>query len=406
MSRVLSGVRVVEIASWTYVPSAGAALADWGADVIKVESVEFGDPSRALVVGGFTREAARVDADFMLELGNRGKRSIAIDLKSELGREFFGRLLATADVLLTNWLPGALERARLTVEDIRAFNPNIIIARGSGLGVRGPDRNQGGFDGATYSARGGVAYTLTPFGSDYPAVQGPAFGDLQGGATLAGGVCAALFHRERTGEATIVDSSLLAQAMWAIAPSILVADFFDADGIPGAPPGVAMNPVVNRYKTQDGRWIQLVFLQPDKFWAGFCHRIGLPELATDERFVPSANLVAHTSEAVAILNKAFAEHDLAHWQKVLADEPGVWATYATPRETLNDPQAGPNGYLIANVDDQGKEYRTVAAPVQFGETPPEPSRAPEHGQHTEEILLELGIDWDDIAKGKDVGAVL
>ena len=113
MSGVLSGVRVVEMASWTYVPSAGAALADWGADVIKVESVEFGDPSRALVVGGFTREAARVDADFMLELGNRGKRSVAIDLKSELGREFFGRLLASADVLLTNWLPGALERARL-----------------------------------------------------------------------------------------------------------------------------------------------------------------------------------------------------------------------------------------------------------------------------------------------------
>ena len=406
MSGVLSGVRVVEMASWTYVPSAGAALADWGADVIKVESVEFGDPSRALVVGGFTREAARVDADFMLELGNRGKRSVAIDLKSELGREFFGRLLASADVLLTNWLPGALERARLTVEDIRAFNPDIIIARGSGLGVRGPDSDQGGFDGATYSARGGVAYTLTPFGSEFPAVQGPAFGDLQAGATLAGGVCAALFHRERTGEATIVDSSLLAQAMWAIAPSILVADFFDTDGIPGAPPGVAMNPVVNRYKTRDGRWIQLVFLQPDKFWAGFCHRIGRSDLATDERFVPSANLIANVAEAVTTLDEIFAAHDLEHWQKVLAQEPGVWAAYATPRETLNDPQAEPNGYLITNHDHQGNEYRTVAAPVQFGEVPPAPARAPEHGQHTEEILMELDVDWDDIEKAKEAGAIL
>ncbi|OOK74205.1 coA-transferase III family protein [Mycobacterium kansasii] len=135
---MLSGVRVVELASWTYVPSAGAALSDWGADVIKVEGVASGDPGRALVVGGFTREAARVDADFILELGNRGKRSIAIDVKSETGRELFGRLLASADVFLTNWLPGALERARLTVEDIRAFNPKIIIARGTGLGVRGP----------------------------------------------------------------------------------------------------------------------------------------------------------------------------------------------------------------------------------------------------------------------------
>jgi crotonobetainyl-CoA:carnitine CoA-transferase CaiB-like acyl-CoA transferase len=406
MAGVLSGVRIVEIASWTYVPSAGAALADWGADVIKVEGVEFGDPSRALVVGGFTREAARVDADFMLELSNRGKRSLALDLKSELGRELLGRLLASADVLLTNWLPGALERARLTVEDIRAFNPDIIIARGSGLGVRGPDRNQGGFDGATYSARGGVAYTLTPFGAEYPAVQGPAFGDLQAGATLAGGVCAALFHRERTGEATIVDSSLLAQAMWAIAPSILVADFFDTDGIPGAPPGIVFNPVVNRYKTRDDRWIQLVFLQPDKFWPHFCERIGRPDLATDSRFVPSANLAANAAAAVAILNQTFAEHDLEHWQKALQEEPGVWAAYATPRETLNDPQAEPNGYLVTNYDDQGKEYKTVAAPVQFGETPPEPARAPEHGQHTEEILMELDVDWDDIARAKDAGAIL
>ncbi|GAB3019367.1 CaiB/BaiF CoA transferase family protein [Mycobacterium bourgelatii] len=406
MAGVLSGVRVVELASWTYVPSAGAALSDWGAEVIKVEGVASGDPGRALVVGPFTREAARVDADFILELGNRGKRSIGIDLKSETGRELFGRLLATADVFLTNWLPGALERARLTVEDIRAFNPNIIIARGTGLGVRGPDRDRGGFDAATYLSRGGVAYTLTPFGSDTPAVQGPAFGDLQGGATLAGGVCAALFHRERTGEPTIVDSSLLAQAMWAIAPSISAADFFDIDGIPGAPPGVVINPLVARYKTKDDRWIQLVFLQPDKFWAGFCERMGLPELVADERFVPSANLIANAAEATEIFANAFASQDLAHWQRALKDEPGVWAALATPRETLNDPQVEPNGYVVVNTDDHGGQYRIVAAPVQFNETPPAPARAPEHGQHTEEILLELGLDWDEIAAAKDSGAVL
>ena len=406
MSRVLSGVRVVELASWTYVPSAGVALSDWGADVIKVESVSSGDPGRALVVGGFTRQAARVDVDFILELSNRGKRSIGIDIKSETGRELFGRLLASADVFLTNWLPGALERARLTVDDIRSFNPNIIVARGTGVGIRGPDRDRGGFDAATYLSRGGVSYTLTPFGSEVPAVQGPAFGDLQGGITLAGGICAALFHRERTGEPSIVDSSLLAQAMWTIAPSIAVADLFDMDGIPGAPPGLAINPLVNRYKTSDERWIQFVFLQPDKFWAGFCHRIGLPELATDPRFVPSSNLVTNAAQACAILTETFARQDLAHWRKVLEDEPGVWGALATPRETLNDPQAEPNGYLVTNVDDHGGEYKIVAAPVQFDETPPEPARAPEHGQHTEEILLELDVDWDDIARAKDSGAIM
>jgi len=405
MSEVLRGVRVVELASWTYVPAAGAALADWGADVIKVEDVRGGDPGRALVIGPFTKAAARAHVDFILEIGNRGKRSVAIDIKSETGREYFGRLLATADVFLTNWLPGPLERARLTVEDIRSFNPNIIIARGTGMGVRGPDRDKGGFDAATYLSRGGVAYTLTPFGEN-PAVQGPAFGDLQGGITLAGGLCAALFHRERTGEPSIVDSSLLAQAMWSIAPSISVADLFDMDGIPGAPPGLAMNPLVNRYKTRDDRYIQLVFLQPDRYWAGFCTRIGLPELAEDPRFAPSSNLIANADAACALVGAAIASQDLEYWRKALEDEPGVWAALATPKETLNDPQVKPNGYVIPNVDADGNEYQIVAPPVQFNETPPAPSRAPEYGEHTEEILLGLDLDWDDISAAKDSGAIL
>jgi crotonobetainyl-CoA:carnitine CoA-transferase CaiB-like acyl-CoA transferase len=134
--------------------------------------------------------------------------------------------------------------------------------------------------------------------------------------------------------------------------------------------------------------------------------MGLAELITDERFVPSSNLIANAAAATEIFANAFASHDLTHWQAVLGDEPGVWGALATPRETLNDPQVEPNGYVVTNVDDHGEKYRIVAAPVQFNETPPAPARAPEHGQHTEEILLELGVEWDDIAKAKDLNAVL
>jgi crotonobetainyl-CoA:carnitine CoA-transferase CaiB-like acyl-CoA transferase len=406
MSDLLSGVTVVELASWTYVPSAGVILRDWGADVIKVEDTRGGDPCRYLTIGGLNPADARVSANFMMELGNHGKRSIGIDVKTPLGHEILGMLIANADVFLTNWLPGALERAGLSIEAIREMNPDVIIARGSGQGSRGPDRDRGGFDASAYTARAGVAYALTPANGEYPFAQGPAFGDLQGGSTLAGGIAAALFHRERAGHAPIVDSSLLAQGMWAVAPDIAVADYYGIDRIPAMDAGVAPNPAVNRYKTRDGRWIQLVFLQADRFWGGFCERIGRPDLGTDERFTPLANLVANQDVATAELRGVFAERDLVDWQKILADEPGVWGTLATPQEVLDDPQVGANGYVMAVADDAGNTFRTVVAPVQFDETPPSPARSPEYGEHTEVILLELGMEWEGIIAAKEAGAIL
>lgn len=406
MSDLLRGVRVVELASWTYVPCAGAALCDWGADVIKIEDTQGGDPCRYLIVGGLDPAESRVDANLMMEIGNHGKRSIAVDIKSPEGRAIFGALVAKADVLLTNWLPSALDRADLSVERIREFNPNVIIARGSGQGPLGPDRDKGGFDASGYTARAGVAHALTPDGQEFPFAQGPAFGDLQGGITLAGGIAAALFHRERTGRPPVVDGSLLAQGMWAVAPDIAAADYYGIDRIPPYVQGQAPNPVVNRYKTRDGRWVQLVFLQADRFWRGFCERIGRPELGDDERFTPLANLVTNSDAATAHLRQIFAERDLEEWRKILADEPGVWAPIATPAEVLDDPQAAANGYLMNVTDAKGEVYRTVTAPILFDETPAAPSRSPGHGEHTEEILQELGMNWDDIIAVKVSGAVL
>ncbi len=406
MSRVLEGVRVVEVASWTFVPSAGAVLADWGADVIKVEDVNGGDPCRALVMGGLRRDDARADRDYMLEVGNRGKRSIGIDLRSDEGAAILAELVASADVFLTNWLPEARQRLRVDIEHIRAINPLIIYARGSGHGPAGPDAAKGGFDAASFMARGGVAFAVTPAGSERPIDQSPAFGDLPSGMSLAGGIAAALYRRAVTGVAGVVDVSLLSQAVWTVGPDIMAADLFGVERVNNTDQAKAPNPVAKKYRTRDGRWIQLLFMQPDRYWAAFTRRIGRPDLTADPRFVPSANLFENSETATKELAETFAAHDLVYWTVALADEEGVWAPVATPKDVLSDPQAIANGYLVPNADESGVPYTVPASPVQFDETPPQPARAPEHGEHTEQILIELGHDWAAIAAAKNSGAVL
>lgn len=403
----MEGVRIVELASWTFVPAAGAVFADWGADVIKIEDVGAGDPARALVIAGLTRDKAKADREFMLEINNRGKRSVGLNLRSEFGRAAFAKLIESADVFLTNWLPEARRRLGVDVEHVRAINPDIIYARGSGHGPVGPDAEKGGYDAASYMARGGVAYALTPAGAERPIDQTPAFGDLPGGMTLAGGIAAALYKRKATGETSVVDVSLLSQAIWTMGPDIMAAELFGVDRTaPAAGEKRPMNPVVAKYRTRDDRWLQLVFLQPDRYWEAFTKRIGRPELSADPRFVPAANLIANAAEAEAELARTFAEHDYDHWLTTLADEEGVWSAVASPLEVLSDQQAEANGYFVVNTDDAGVEYKLPASPVRFDQTQPAPARSPEHGEQTELVLLDLGYDWDAIAAAKESGSIV
>ncbi|MGW0593752.1 CaiB/BaiF CoA transferase family protein [Streptosporangium sp. NPDC002607] len=406
MTDVLAGVRVIELASWTFVPSAGVALSDWGADVIKVEHPDGGDPGRALVVGGLRPGGGKTELDYMMELGNRGKRSVGLDLRTEQGRELLLRLVANADVFLTNWLPAARRKLRIDVEDLRAVNPKLIYARGSGLGPRGAEAENGGFDSATFMARGSVAYALATDPAQRPIAQRPAYGDLPSGLTLAGGIAAAMYRRERTGEPSVVDVSLMAQAMWTMAPDIMAADFFDVDRIPIGVGKTAMNPITNAYRTRDGRWLQLVMLQPDRYWRPLCAALGHPELADDPRFPDGASLVANAADAVGELDRIFAAHDLDHWRQALARQEGVWAVVQSPKEVLSDQQAVANGYVVQAKDPAGVPYHFVANPIQIDETAPRPTSSPEHGQHTEEVLLEAGLSWAEIATAKESGAAM
>jgi crotonobetainyl-CoA:carnitine CoA-transferase CaiB-like acyl-CoA transferase len=407
MHRVMEGVRVLEVAAWTFVPAAGAVLADWGADVIKVEHPVGGDPQRALISSGIIPSGPGA-VNYIIEQPNRGKRSIGLDISSDQGREVLYKLAATSDVFLTSFLPSARQKLQIDVEHIRAVNPNIVYVRGSGQGPLGPEYDRGGLDGASYWARGGIANALTPAGSEWPIAPRPAFGDLPGGMTIAGGIAAALFARERTGEAHVVDVSLLGFAMWTLSPDVVASKLYGKDPLAQmrGPREKNPNPLVGQYRTKDGRFVSIMMLQADKHWPEFCQRIGRPDLIEDPRFSNGLARYENREECTRLLDAEFAARTLDEWRQAFQGMRGVWAPVQTALELHDDPQVRPNGYVVDVKRDDGVEFPLVASPVMFDEQKVDLQAAPEHGQHTEDLLLELGYSWEDIARYKGTGAVL
>jgi crotonobetainyl-CoA:carnitine CoA-transferase CaiB-like acyl-CoA transferase len=398
----MDGIRVVEVAAWTFVPAAGAVLADWGADVIKVEHPVKGDPQRGLATMGVIGADG---VDTMVELPNRSKRSIGLDLSSDRGRELLMQVVETSDVFLTSYLRPVRRKLGIDVEQVRAHNPAIIYARGSGQGPRGEDADVGGFDGASYWARGGVGLALTDPSANWPVGQTPAFGDLQGSMNLVAGISAALLKRALTGMPSVVDVSLLATAMWALGPSIATAAMgdqpFDVPGREEFP-----NPLVNSYKSSDGRVIQLIMLESDRYWPELCERLGRSELIDDPRFRDASSRFEHRRACVAELDLVFGSRPVSDWREALDGAKGVWAVFQSPAEVVADPQVAANDYLVEFEARAGGRVRLPGPPTQFDETSPDCRPAPEHGQHTEEVLLELGLDWVEIGALKSSGAVL
>ena len=403
MTDILNGVRVVELAAWTFVPAAGAVLADWGADVIKIEHPETGDPQRGLISSGLVSGAGGVN--HFIEQPNRGKRSVGLDTSSPEGLEVLMKLIETADVFLTNLLPDSRQRMGIDVDQVRARNPKIIYARGHGYGTKGDLAAQGGFDLAAYWARGGIGEAYTERDGSYPPIQRPAFGDVYGGLSIAAGIAGALFKRERTGEPSVVDVSLLNAAIWQLGPDVVGAGITGED-IPRFQLSEMPNPVASIYKTRDGRHIAFVLLQADRFWADFCTRLGRPDLIDDERFANAMVRFANRADCIAELRKTLGSEDLSHWEKAFAGFDGVWDVMRTAREIHDDPQAIANGYLPRTTDANNNEFALAASPVQFDETALALTCAPGHGEHTDALLAELGFGEDEIIDLKVKSVVL
>ena len=404
MTAVLQGVRILEVAEHTFVPAASALLSDWGAEVIKIEHVQRGDAMRGLASTGVAEVPTDVHA--LLEHSNRGKRSLGLDLTSPDGLDILYELAATADVFLTNKLPSVRTKLKIGVDEIRAANPSIIYVRGTGQGERGPDADKGSYDSLAFWARAGVAAgARRPEYDLVPVPPAPGFGDSIGGMTIAGGIMGALFHRERTGEATVVDVSLLAVGLWAMGQAMALSLVLDQ---PWAPPPVEQlgaNPLSRTYETQDGRVLTLTCLQAGKYWPGLCEAIGRPELATDPRFADHVSLLANSGDAAALLTEVFASAPLAEWRERLADFTGQWAVVQDTLEAAVDPQTIANGYVQDCHTAAGVPFKLVAAPVQYDEEPAAPGRAPEFNEHGDAILAELGLDWDTVVDLKVRGVV-
>ncbi|MEU6140449.1 CoA transferase [Streptomyces sp. NPDC047081] len=397
----LDGIRVLEVAMYGFVPSAGAVLADWGADVVKVEHAVNGDPQRGLrQTGAFKVEG---DPNPNIEHANRGKRSIGLDMARDEGREVLYELTRRADVFLTSFLPSARRKFGIDVDDIRAVNPRIVYARGSGLGPRGREADKGGYDMTAFWARAGTAASLTPPGVEgMIPPPGPAYGDTISGTNLAGGIAAALLKRERTGEAPVVDVSLLGSGVWALGHGIALSLHLDKPMV--APPlgghGSPTNPLSGLYRTSDDRYLAFVMMQPGKFWADVCRHVDRPELAEDPRFATGADIAAHTEEAVKILREVIATRTLAEWSERFATLAGPWAPVQDSLQVGSDAQVRANEYVV-----RAGELELAANPVQFDVTAPQLGPAPEFAAQTEEILLELGLDWERILALKMAGAV-
>jgi crotonobetainyl-CoA:carnitine CoA-transferase CaiB-like acyl-CoA transferase len=400
---LLAGVRVIEVSLYAFAPSAAAVLSDWGADVLKVVPPKVADPMLGNPIAGLPPKD--VGIAFMWEQLNRGKRCIGLDLSTDEGRAVLHELVAGADVFLTNLLPKARARYGVEPDDLFAIRPALVYARATGHGPEGPERDDGGYDHTDFWARSGIGHAASQVADEFVPQPVPAMGDLASGASLAGAIAAALYRRATTGAGAVVDVSLLSTAMWMASPAALAAQLYDVPTIPRMRHADLPNPLVAAYATKDGRQVYLSGIQTENHFENFCEVVGREDLRTDPRFATGADRLAHRGELIGLLDELFATRTLAEWVEALRGLTTPWSVVQTAAEAAVDGQVVAN-HLVVPVPGLAVEHPLVASPAQFDGVAPTLSRAPGHGEHTDEVLLELGRTWEQIVALKAADAVL
>ena len=401
MRPILEGIRVLDVGSFVFGPAAATVMADFGADVVKVEPPATGDPYRYLHQ---MPPLPKCEEDYCWLLTGRGKRSVALDLKDAEAREVLLRLVREADVFVTNYPLRVLADLRLAWRDLEPLNPRLVFAHATGFGETGPEAEKPGYDATAWWARSGLQDATRPRGG-LPGVSVPGMGDHPSAMALFGAIMLALYQRERTGRGSKVRSSLLANGAWSNA-IYLQAMLCGAESFRNVDCREPDNALVNTYETGDGEWILLALVQEDKLWPGLCRALERPDLLEDPRFGTRAERRARAKELYAIVAPILASRDYAHWRKAL-DEQAITFTHVARLDGLvHDPQLEAAGILREGRDSRGRAVRSIANPIAVEGSPPVETRpAPAIGQHTDEVLAGLGYDEAARAALRERGAI-